>query len=86
MGCLLSFVQHAQLMMWLALVRTDTTIDSRCTSELTQTLDKTAVTGCCGLTHDCTCRLLDLSTPLYKRDIEFSDAGLANLAGELTCI
>lgn len=28
-----------------------------------------------------TCRLLDLSTPLFKRDIEFSDAGVANLAG-----
>ena len=27
------------------------------------------------------CRLLDLSTPLFKRDVEFSDAGLANLAG-----
>ena len=27
------------------------------------------------------CSMLDLSNPLYKRDVEISDAGLANLAG-----
>ena len=27
------------------------------------------------------CSVLELSNPLYKRDVEISDAGIANLAG-----
>ncbi len=27
------------------------------------------------------CSALELSNPLYKRDVEISDAGIANLAG-----